>query len=108
MSESNDKAFIKISKELLCLRNDLEALKKISNVTQHMNTWQRDSMTNMRFDRVHSQGFEGLSKAVKLMSDSTAMKAELNKIEAEILKLEQLSEAYIRGEDIVKTRLSMD
>jgi len=108
MSESNDKAFIKISKDLLCLRNDLLALNRLESLTKGINAWQRDQMRNIRPDRVHSEKLSGLSLVVKLMGDYEAMIAEIKKIEHEIDRLEILSEAYIRGEDIVQTRLAMD
>lgn len=108
MSESNDQAFIKISKELLCLRNDLVAIGRIQYVTNYINQNSRESLKDVRTDRIHSDDYKGLSKIIKMMSDPLEMKAEIEKLKERITKLEQLSEAYVAGKDIVQTRLQMD
>lgn len=108
MSESNDQAFIKISKELLCLRNDLTVMQKIQYATNYINQNSREALKDIRADRAHSDDFKGLSKILTMMADPVEMKAEIEKMKGRITKLEQLSEAYVAGKDIVQTRLQMD
>lgn len=108
MSESNDQAFIKISKELICLRNDLAVLTKIQYVTNYINNGNRESLKDERGDRVHTDEFKGIGKVLTMMADPAEMKEGINRVKARITKLEQLGEAYIEGKDIVQTRLQMD
>jgi hypothetical protein len=105
---SNERAFIKISQDLICRQNDLEMLIKLEAIGNNVSEYHRRSMSNIDTKRTHSEPFAGLSMAVALMSDATKMKAEINKARDAIEKLRTLADAFMRGEDIVQTRLSMD
>jgi hypothetical protein len=105
---SNERAFIKISQDLIRRQNDLEMLIKLEAIGNNVSEYHRRSMSNIDTKRTHSEPFAGLSMAVALMSDATKMKAEINKARDAIEKLRSLADAFMRGDDIVQTRLSMD
>ena len=104
----NDRAYITISKELLCLRNDLAALEKLGSIVGSLNGNYRESLKDFRGDRVHSEEWQGLSRAIELMSDTTEMHGKIKKMRERVLALELLCEAYVKGKDIVQTRLAQD
>lgn len=108
MSEANDQAFIKISKELLCKRNDLLMLQKFQQLVNYLNHGARETLKDIRSDRIHSEEFKGISKFMALMSDVQATHDAVNELKERITKLEQLSEAYMAGRDVIQTRLQMD
>jgi hypothetical protein len=105
---SNDRAFIKVSKELQCLRNDAAALEKLSHGFAYMNQSARDTFKAFRGDMVHSPEWAGLSKAIELLGAAGKMQEEIKKMRERITHLERLVEAYIKGQDIVATRLAQD
>jgi hypothetical protein len=95
--KSNDHAFIKISKELHCLRNDHKALTMLQyckvGAGQHSP------------DAVHSEEWKCLNRLVNILTSENKMRETLISIRERIKSLEELSDAYIRGDDIVATRL---
>jgi hypothetical protein len=100
---ANDQAFIKISKELHCLRNDLAALSAVQ-YTNLRNT----SLKGLRTDAVHSENYKGLGKIIELMSSEVKMREALEQLRERIHKLEDLSDVYMRGGDIVAARLAQE
>lgn len=99
---SNDRAFIKISKELLCLRNDLACFKAL----QYINA--RESNKTFRTSMTNSDEWTGLGKIVGLLNDSTKMAQTIKKTEERITRLEELSEVYVKGGDLVAARLAQE
>lgn len=110
MTEStpNDRAFIKVSMELQCLRNDLSALEKISHGFAYVNQASRDTFKNFRTDMVHSPEWTGVSKIIGLLSNASKMQEEQKKMRERITELERLLEVYIKGGDIVASKLAQD
>jgi len=63
----NDKAYIKISQELLRLRNDHSVMQMIPTITSSMNQWHRAKLKEVRVG-LHSEGREGWSELLNLIS----------------------------------------
>jgi hypothetical protein len=104
----NDKAYIKISQELLRLRNDLSVMQMIPTITSSMNQWHRAKLKEVRVG-LHSEGREGWSELLNLISsDTSELESSLQKIKGRIKLLEELSEAYIKGQDIIQLKLARD
>lgn len=89
------------------LRNDLAALEKLYNLFSYLNANTRDTIKTFRGDRVHTDQYKGLSKALVMLGNGE-MTPELQSLRERIAKLEELSEGYLKGQDIVQARLAGD
>ena len=102
----NDEAFIKISSELICLRNDLEALKKLKILKSRMDNWSHKQLQGLDPSAVHTQLYQGLSRMIFLVSQEGSVENEIHRTEQRIVELTTLSTAYLRGEDVVAAKLA--
>jgi hypothetical protein len=106
--ESNDRAFIKLSKELICVRNDLEALVLLKIPVSVLNTYNVNKLVHHRGDKTHSPELAGLSKAIEYMASDGKLNKAIEKAQTRVTELERLCEAYMRGEDIIQAKLARD
>jgi hypothetical protein len=105
---ANDKAFIKVAEELILKQNDLEALLKLERLAGNVNEYSRTFLKSGSPDRVHSPEMEGFSKLIHLVTTPSAIRKEQERISARIESLKDLADAYLKGRDIVATRLAKD
>ena len=104
----NDRAFIKISEELIRKQNDLDALKKLESVASSVNDWGRKNLLGLGENRTHSDEIAGLSKIINLISNISELRAYQAKVQERVDRLKDMADAYLKGQDIVAHRLMKD
>lgn len=104
----NEKAFIKVSQDLLRARNDVLALQAIVEAAGQFNQWNRTKLSEHRPDRHHTDEYLGISKALYLMGHAGEANNALTKAKGKVEALERLSEAYMRGENIIQAKLASE
>lgn len=105
---SNERAFIKVSEELIRKQNDLDVLVKMEGVASGVSEWHRKIIGALTQDRVHSEDFQGISKAMGLLGNIAQIRKSVTATQERIERLKCLADAYMRGEDIIQARLSQD
>lgn len=101
----NDAAFIKVSSELIRRKNDLLTLERLKAMTARLDNWSRSQLKGIRNDTLHSEDYLGLGAIVALIGDDNVDDA-ITRTKTKIEELTVLAETYIRGGDIVATKLS--
>lgn len=105
---ANDRAFIKVSTELLLLRNDHAAMVQLASLYRDINNYTKERLREFRTDRQHSKGLEGFSKVLFLIGNAEELQKATREAAKKIDELEKLCEAYVQGRDIVAEKLSRD